>query len=345
MPELEIKIKIIKAIKPEYAEKLRNAAIPVKFLEERNNSAFLYDELSEAPYSIIKCDFSPDKNDLVSIPPISGSLGTFTFPKFDFSLDSDDYSTLGIAAGEEICKKVPIIFDFKLKNKKNKLTPIAFELEINLDKENFKPKWYGNAYFSFSVFSSSYQSFIFNIAAYFYNKFNLYKKTRNFLSLKKNELINISNSETFVNTLLALFSAKKAENFKLEIPEKNLSKELILFPETDQIPNYKRLFKYMAYESSLIKDEETDRLEVFVGEKTNTLAIIFDLEYEKSVFAKKFRKKLLTDVALTNLKLDSKLDALINETLRESLENYLTFSDFSSKIISQVKTKFLLKTL
>jgi hypothetical protein len=345
MSELAMKIKIIKAIPPELAESLRTAATPIEFLKASKSAAFLFDELSEAPYSVIKSGFYNTSKDLLSTQPISSSLGAFTFPEFDFSTDSVGTLTLDIAPAKELCKQVPVMLDFQLKNVLNKLTPVTFGLEIKVPEENFATKGYGATYFCFKVSSGFHQNYIFNIAAYFYNKFNLYKKTKRFLASKQLELTAISNSETFVATLLALFSAEKAEAFKLKIPAENLSKELLLLPATDQIPAYKSLFKYMAQASPWIKDEETDRLEVFIGEKTNTLAIVFDLDYESSGFTKKFRKKPLTDVVLAAFKADQQLDTLINATLSASLENYLAFSNFSSKLIATVKTKFLLNKI
>lgn len=342
MPELQIKIKLIKAIAPELAEKLRTAATPIEFLKARKSAAFLFDELSEAPYSVIKSGFYNTAKDLLSTQPIASSLGAFTFPAFAFSSDSDGIPTLAITKAKESCKQVPITLKFQLKNNNNKLTPVSFGLEIPTPKENLKAKGYGRAYFSFYVLNSFQQNYIFNIAAYFYNKFKLYKKAQTFLTSKQKELTAISNSETFVATLLSLFSAEKAESFKLKISAANLRKELLLFPETDEIPAYKSLFKYMPAASPLIKDAATDRFEVFVGEKTATLAIVFDLDYESSGFAKKFKKKPLTDVSLTAFKADQQLDTLINATLEESLENYLAFSNFSSNLITTVKTKFLL---
>lgn len=342
MLELPMKIQIIKALAPEVAAKLRTAAAPIEFLRASKSSAFLSTELSEAPYSIIKCGTSPDLNDRVTVSPIMGFLGTFTLPGFAFSSGAYEPLTLGIVSTTTRYQQVPITLNFQLKNSNNKLTPITFGLEIKLEEKNFKPKECDNTYFSFKVHSGFHQNYIFNIAAYFYNKYNLYKKTKAFLTAKQVELLNISNSATFVATLLALFSAEKAATFKVRLPKENLCKELLLLPETDEIPNYKSLFKYLPAVSSLIKNEETDQFEVLVGEKTDTLAIVFALDYGTSLFTKKFRRKPLTDVTLTAFKRDNQLDLLINETLATSLDNYLAFSNFSSKLIATVKTKFLL---
>jgi len=82
-----------------------------------------------------------------------------------------------------------------------------------------------------------------------------------------------------------------------------------------------------------------------VGEKTDTLAVVFTLDYGTSVFTKKFRRKPLSDITLTAFKLDQQLDTLINATLATRVENYLAFSDFASKLIATVKTKFLLDVI
>jgi len=346
MLELPIKLKIIKTLTPEVAAKLRTAAAPIEFLRASKSSAFLSAELGEAPYSIIKCGLSPDYRDVVTIPPIMGFLGASTLPSFAFSSGAYEPLTLGMTSTKKRYQQVPITLNFQLKNNDNKLTPVTFGLEIKLEEENFKPKECDNTYFSFKVHSGFHQNYIFNIAAYFYNKYSLYKKVKTFLTAKQAELLNISNSATFVATLLALFSAEKTATFKVKLPKENLNKELLLLPATDEISNYKSLFKYLPAAPSFSRlQDETDQFEVLVGEKTDTLAIVFTLDYGTSVFTKKFRRKPLSDITLTAFKLDQQLDTLINATLATRVENYLAFSDFASKLIATVKTKFLLDVI
>src|SRR5664280_2923981 len=108
MQELPIKIKIIKTITPALAASLRAAATPIEFLKASKSAAFLFDELSMAPYSVIKSGFYNTAKDLLTTQPISGSLGAFRFPGFDFSTDAVGTLTLDIAPAKELCKQVPV---------------------------------------------------------------------------------------------------------------------------------------------------------------------------------------------------------------------------------------------
>lgn len=346
MQELNIKIRIIKALTPAAAESLRKAFIPIDFLKAKNNSIFLLEERQE----LTSLDKVPVafKNATYIKPSFSERFGPFIFPAFNFSEDSEEVVHLEIAKATKSRNRVPceIALGF-LKYSKAKARIDTFKLEIDFNRtknENLRHLRADN-YFIFDVKDTYRNNYIFNIATYFYNKFELYQQVKVFFAAKKEELIKITDNTAFLDDVLSLLSAAAPTISGIAVPKENLSKELILNPTTDKLPGYKSLFTYMDYTNKALTNENRDRIEVLVGENTDTLALTFDLAFESSSFTKNLQKTELTLEVLNSFKKTTSIDALLYKNLAASLENYLLLAAFSSNLISQVKTKFLLKAL
>jgi hypothetical protein len=344
--ELNIKIRIIKALAPAAAESLRKSSIPIDFLKAKNNSIFLLEERQE----LTSLDKVPVafKNTAYIKPSFSEKFGPFIFPAFNFSEDSDEVVHLEIAKAVKKRNKVPceIALGF-LKYSKTKARIDTFKLEIAFNRlRNEHPRQLrGGDYFVFDIKDTYRNNYIFNIATYFYNKFELYRQVKTFFMAKKEKLVKITENTAFLDDVLSLLSAAAPTASGIVVPKENLSKELILNPITDKLPGYKSLFTYMDYTNKAITNETRDGIEVFVGENTDTLAITFNLDFESSVFTKNLQKTELTLEILNKFKNTTPIAEMFYKNIAASLENYLLLGAFSSNLISQVKTKFLLKAL
>ena len=343
MQELNIKLRIIKALTPGAAASLRKASIPIEFLKTPDNSIFLLQELQE----LVAFDKVSGvlKKGTYANPSFLENLGAFIFPRFNFSEDSDENVHLGITRAEKKRNKVPCEIKLGLlKYSKAKARIDAFKLEIDFNRA--KPRYLReNNYFAFDIKDTYKNNYIFNIATYFYNKFELYQKVKAFLVAKQEALVKITANETFLKDALNLFSAASPTVSLIKVPKENLSRELAINSITDKLPGYKNLFTCMDHTNVAITNEEQDCIEVLVGERTDTLALTFNLDFEGSSFTKNLQKTELTLDVLNKFKNNTPLATIIYENLEESLNNYLLLSSFSSNLISQVKTKFLLKAL
>jgi len=344
MQELSIKIRIIKALTPSAAASLRKAAIPIEFLKAKNNSFFLLEERQElVPFAKVAATF---KATFYAKPAFPKNLGPFVFPSFSFSEDSEAVVHLEIAKVAKKRNNVPFEMELGcLKYSAAKARLDAFKLEIDFNKAKNTHYLREGTYFSFDIKDTYKNNYIFNIATYFYNKFGLYQQVKAFFAEKKEELMKITANAPFLEDVLRLFSASAPTTSAIEVPEENLSTELILNPITDKLPGYKSLFTYMDHTNAAITNEEQDSIEVLVGEKTDTLALTFTLDFEASAFTKNLQKTELTLEVLNKFKTTTPIAAMISANLAASLNNYLLLGAFSSELITQVKTKFLLKAL
>lgn len=345
MQELGIKIRIIKALAPEAAKSLREASLPIDFLKAKNSSSFLLEERCElTAFDKVSAAFNERKTYIN--PSFLEKLGPFVFPSFGFSEDSEEAVHLEIAKTAKKRKNIPceIALGF-LKYSTTKARIDTFKLEIDFNRAKNTHNLRAGTYFGFNIKDTYRNNYVFNIATYFYNKFELYQQVKNFFAAKQEELIKITGNETFVNDVLSLLSAKAPVASEIKVPEENLSKELTVNPISDKLSGYKSLFTCMDYTNKAITNEERDVIEVLVGEKTDTLALTFSLDFESSDFTKNLQKTELTLETLNKFKTNTPIAALLYKNLEESLKNYLLLANFSSNLISQVKTKFLLKAL
>lgn len=176
---------------------------------------------------------------------------------------------------------------------------------------------------------------ILTVAAYFYNKKAMYKKTHNSLLEKRLEL-EAALGEAYTSDLIALFSSNKREkNIKnFNIPKKNLSKEVLPYERNDpkdlfiqkcktidfaEIPSYVDAF-YGYIEACL-----------FLG-PANTL--VLDARYRETVHSGGGSKAVAKE--------DAKFTKFADEQLNAWLKNLEQLTAFGLDIYEGLKPKILI---